>query len=839
MDEVSQEPSAMIAELARRMMQDRREKFLDAACGSDRELRAAVEARLGHCDHGEGEALDRDSAGYQAGGCREADAFESLALKALSTTHYPEQEDHPALDNEGPDNGPIETYCDQKGLDLIARLRLFQRVCRKIDETHRHGSIHGALTPECIRVGPDDEPSVIEQDLAAMDPAVLRYTSPEQILGESITTATDVYCLGILLYELLTGRYPYHTFTLNPPPDELYAVISEQAPERPSLAVIRPVPAPRSPETIAEARQASPARLAWLVSGDLELIVLHALHKEPERRYTSALQLADDIECYIQRRPVLAHRASWRYRAGKFIQRHPVLSTVGLVLAAAILSALPALTISLARARRDQNHAEISYQTARSAMEGIFAQISERHEWDVPGLQPARVALLETALHFYESVSERHGADLESRMESAEAQKRVGRINRLIGLPDVAVWQYQEALNRFEELAADDAGNSHFSDDLAEILTELGEIVSPMEGRRAEARHYLERADHLLRAEVLKQPKSAPIQRELARVVSDMAQLEHVEDHLDQARALWKQAIDMLDVLASEHPGNLDDTISLASAQVGLARVLAANPITLDKVVQTFTRGINLRQAVTRKYPDRVDQIHHLALDQNELAGFYQASGQFESAFEQWKQATTLFEQLDRRFPDTVPYQTGLYLTYDSLSRLRNQQGGTAEALRWSEEARAVLERLVAQHPKDPTFQIDLSRSHSFIGRLLQHSGKHVEALHSFQRTVDILESLPELDPANSYQLALNLAVCVSLIGAGSDATAPEDESKLSPADRLRRQVYGTRAVTALRRAVTGGFLKLEALQAESDFESLRDRPDFQKLLGELTEKGK
>ncbi len=104
---------------------------------------------------------------------------------------------------------------------------------------------------------------------------------------------------------------------------------------------------------------------------------------------------------------------------------------------------------------------------------------------------------------------------------------------------------------------------------------------------------------------------------------------------------------------------------------------------------------------------------------------------------------------------------------------------------------------------------------------------------------MDILESLPELDPANSDQLAVNLAACVSLIGAGPDAPAPDDETKLTPADRLRRQVYGTRAVTALKRAVAGGFLTPESLQSEADLDPLRDRPDFQKLVKEQAEKSK
>ena len=242
---------------------------------------------------------------------------------------------------------------------------------------------------------------------------------------------------------------------------------------------------------------------------------------------------------------------------------------------------------------------------------------------------------------------------------------------------------------------------------------------------------------------------------------------------------------------------------------------------------------------MTSKYPDRVDQTYRLALEQSERAGFLQAAGQLEPAIEAGTQAAQLFEQLDRRFPDTVPYQTGLYLIDDGLSRLRNQQGETAEALAWSERSRAVLERLAAQHPKDLAFQVDLSRAHSFIGRLLRLGGKFAEALRSFQRAVDVLESLPELDPANNHQLAVDLAACVSLIGAGPDAPPPDDETKLTPADRLRRQVYGTRAVVALGRAVAGGVVTLESLQSEPDLDPLRDRPDFQKLVKEQAEKSK
>ena len=512
MDTVKDDPGAMIAELARAMMPERRGRFLDAACGGDARLRADVEGRLAHTGGGNG------GEPAVASPAREPDqdvvpgSVESIALDALNAA--PGITEVGESQAEGPGDLPIDVYCDQKQLDLAARLQLVQQVCRIMDQDHRRGLIHGGLTTRHVRVSPDGTIHVLPRGRTedpGADQAALLHASPEQVLGEPPTTASDVYGLGVLLYELLTGRYPYQVSSANP--DEIGNAISEQAPERPSLAVLRADPAARSPETIAEARRTSPERLARLLAGDLELIVLNALHKEPERRYASARQLADDIDRYNERRPVLAHRDSWRYRAGKFLRRHPAASTAGLLLAAALLAGLPALAIGLARAHRDRDRARILYRTARSGIDNLFAQVADRHDMDAPGLQPAREALLEAALRYYETASEQRGGDLESLAESAEAQKRIGRINRLIGLPDVAAWQYQQALDRFEGLAARDPGNTRLQDDLVEILTELGEILSPMEDRRSEARQYLERARGLLEAEVAALPKVAASRR--------------------------------------------------------------------------------------------------------------------------------------------------------------------------------------------------------------------------------------------------------------------------------------------------------------------------------------
>src|SRR5271166_4068063 len=840
LDAASDDPIEMIATLARGIMAERRRRFLDAACGGDTNLRAEVEARLGDVPKNDG--ADEQPAGALADQVAnpELDSIESIALEALSKVPGPPESQPAESRIDVPEDLSINVYCDQKQLDTLARLRLFQKVCRAIEQNHRRGLIHGGLTPKHIRIFSDGSPQVIPRELS-LQPAEgfckPEYASPEQVLGEPVTTATDVYQLGVLLYELLTGRRPYRFRSQDP--DEICNAISEQSPERPSLAVIQPDILPGLAATIADARQISPAKLQRLLAGDLELIVLQALHKEPERRYATAEQLAEDIDQFLQLRPVRAHRDSRFYRVGKFIRRHPMATALGLITATALTAGLIGSAIGLSRARRERDRAETSFQIARNAVDELFTRINDQRQFEAHGLQPVRATLLEYLLRYYENILDLRGNDPGARALAAEAQHRIARIDHLIGLPDVADWQLERAIDRYEELIAQDPGEARYQDDLASLLDELGEVLLSMEGRSTEALPFLERAQSLLEVGLAAGPKATARRRELARVLGNLAEVERAANHLDRAQANLTRAIGILDDLIAANPQKIDDQIALASAQIALGRVLSASPETFEQAIAAFTKGIDIRRAINREHPDRFDQVHELAQDLGDLAATEQKAGRLEAAVQAENQALELFEQLDRRFPDMVSYQTALYLAYDIAGQLRSQQGEIKLALRLAGLTQTVLERLVAQHPRELVFQIHLSRCHGFIGRLLCQGRRFTEALRSFQRAVDLLESLPQLDPANSYQLAVNLALCVSLIGAGPAAAPPDGEAELSPADRLRRQVYGTRAVTALNRAVAGGFASLEVCQSDADLDSLRDRPDFQKLLKETAEKDK
>jgi hypothetical protein len=250
---------------------------------------------------------------------------------------------------------PIDQYCDERRLPLADRIRLVLGVCGAVEHAHRHLVVHRDLKPSNILVTPEGEPKLLdfgtarilsEADGGQSTVPLLtpRYASPEQLRGAAVSVATDVYSLGVVLYELLTGRWP---FGADPTMEAALAPATREAPPAPPHSVVT--------AAAAEKRSSPLGALVRSLAGDLGSILGKCLENEPARRYLSVRELAEDLEAYLAGRPVKARAATVLYQARKFLRRH----WLGVAATTAAAAALVVLaTVAILQARRARTEAE-------------------------------------------------------------------------------------------------------------------------------------------------------------------------------------------------------------------------------------------------------------------------------------------------------------------------------------------------------------------------------------------------------------------------------------------------------------------------------------------------
>jgi non-specific serine/threonine protein kinase/serine/threonine-protein kinase len=502
---------------------------------------------------------------------------------------------------------PIDKFCESRNLPVSARLRLFRTVCSAVTYAHQHLVIHRDIKPANILVTESGDPKLLDfgiakimdsSDLAesgdatvtAMRPMTPEYASPEQVRGEPMTTASDVYSLGVVLYGLLTGHSPYPTTSRLP--HEIAQAVCDAQPEKPSAVT----------------RGERAEKLRRRLQGDLDNIALKALRKEPERRYASVEQFSEDIRRHLKRLPVIARPDTFWYRAGKFVDRHKV-SVLGVLLAVAALMA--GLGIALRAtyvARRERARAEQRFQDVRELANSLLFEVHDAIQ-NLPGSTAARKLIVDRALRYLDALAKEARGNLSLQRELAAAYQKVGDVQggfREANLGDTAgaLVSYRKSLAILEAVTAGDPSNVEAQRELIRAHGKLGDMLS-LSGDRAgsieQSKQLVAIAERLSAAD----PTNQAERRNLALAYLDYGFKRADKDQWPGALADCQKAVTLLESVVAAGDTKSRRLLALAYSRTG--ELLSWFPHKHAESLAMHEKANDLVQSILKDDPQNVD----------------------------------------------------------------------------------------------------------------------------------------------------------------------------------------------------------------------------------------
>ena len=699
---------------------------------------------------------------------------------------------------------PIDRYCDEHRLSTTERLRLFLTVCAAVRHAHQNLVVHRDIKPGNILVTAEGEPKLLDFGIAkllaagdraqaaasqtgrrAMTPA---YASPEQVRGDAITTVSDVYSLGVLLYELLTGRRPYRVSGDTPPAVE--RAITDEEPERPSLAVGRVEPAAdgdgpvaaRTAESLSAVREGSPERLRRRLAGDLDAILLTALRKEPERRYASVEQFSEDIRRHLDGLAVAARRDTLGYRTTRSIRRHKAGVVAAGLVVATLLGGM-ATTLWQARAARAQRAAaeaqRVLAETQRAKAERRFNDVRKlantfifdfySDAGKLPGSLALRERMVKTALEYLDNLAKDAGDDPALQGELASAYERVGNVQGWsssggnLGNLSEALENYRKALAIREALVAANSKDAQARYELGKSYRRFGNMLG-WAGDLTQAVDAYKKSlavhESLIAASP---PPDVELQRGLAATTNFLALELWRLGKTEEALRSYRRNLAIYQVLLAANPADTQIRRALAQTHNRLGEILLETE-DLAGALEHHREALALGEALSVKEPPKAETSRSLAASYAQFATTLVKGGDRAGALAACQKALALLGPWSETGlnPSSA---SALALTYGGIGSALTKVGDTSTALKLHRRALAIHQTVAAADLMNATYRRQVGRSHRDIGQALEQAGDRAGAERHYRRNLAILEPLAAADAANG-QLQFNLSFQYHYLGS-------------------------------------------------------------------------
>jgi len=611
----------------------------------------------------------------------------------------------PYLVMEYVEGSPINHYCNDRNLSTEQRLKLFCTVCDAVQYAHQHLVIHRDIKPGNILVTSEGLPKLVDFGIAklldngksipdatatVMPFMTPQYASPEQVYGLSATTATDIYSLGVVLYELLTGRSPYRLKSRVP--HELAQAILDQEPQRQRL------------------------------KGDLDNIVLMAMRKEPQRRYASAQQFAEDIHRHLDGLPVRARQDTFSYRAGKFIRRRKLAVAAAALILLTLLVGIITTAWQARVARAERARAERRFNEVRQLANSIVFEVHDAIV-NLPGSTQARALIVERGLNYLDSLAQDAAGDRGLQRELAAAYEKLGAVQYTpsvahLGDLEGALQSHRKAAALREALVAADPNNRDYRRELLDSYW----FIATLLGKQGDSQRELQMLRQQLpaRQELAAAEKTDFVDRyNLAGTYAYIGSLSMKMGDVQGALENQREALKIRETLVALDPNAARSrrALTISYEYLGLATDLAGDT---KGALELQQRGLEMRESLVAADPLNTDLRLMLIESHRYVGDLFFKLGDLQQASAHYQKQLAMNEEMVAADPANAQFQSNKAVALTKVGDIAARTKRTAEALSKYNEAFRILEKLSTTTKQDISIRQDLNDLWSKIGRLNQ-----------------------------------------------------------------------------------------------------------------------
>ncbi len=717
---------------------------------------------------------------------------------------------------------PITDYAAKNNLTLTERLDLFREVCAAVSYAHRNLVVHRDLKPSNILVAKDGAPKLLDFGIAKLLSAertnetqthtfvfTPEYASPEQLRGETLTTATDIYSLGVILYELLTDARPFAFDGKNF--GDIIITVSQIEPAKPSDAATRRRSDAEKKNRVEHHIAASP-RLPLSSSqlkGDLDNIVLKALKRDAERRYSSVEQFSEDIRRHLKGLPVTARQDTLRYRAEKFTRRNPLV--VGAVTLAflILIGGILATAYQARQANIERERAERRFNDVRALANSFMFEINEKID-ESP--IKARELLVKRAEEYLDKLAAESEGDTGLQSELAISYQKIGDVQSElhrsnIGDTQGALENYAKALKIHEALYLAEPKNLSAGLNYSASCIKMGEISAKTGSITAAMENY-SRAVNVNEQFVLLEPQNLQARRQLAESLLKLGQAVFRTGNLSEVSALYRRSLSIYETLAAENPADpkLQRAPAVVLSYIGFVQGEmgdhAAALNSYHKSLEISERILQIEPDSLQTRRDRREFYFWIGIEYKEL-------GDNAASLAHHQKSQLITRELLSRDETNVQERNTLADSQMETAKALAQDGRTADALASFKDAVHNYERVQESDEKNAHVRCQIFYTKMYLADALARSGKTEEALENYEKSLPVFRELTTSDPSNS-EWQNYLALCHLKIG----------EVFLSKNDKTKALTYFEQALPIYEKLVAQS---PENAKRRSDLETVKN----------------